>query len=146
MTPPRFFASWLAPYLDRFVALKRASGLSYESGRDLLLAFDRYVHTHASKAPLRRTTLLDYASSLERLSPRGRDNAIGVVWQAVAHAQRHGAPSEALPERPARPSRHWRQRQPRIVSANEVGSLLRAARKLPPAESLRSATMATAPS
>lgn len=141
MTQSRIFTSWLAPYLHRFVALKRASGRLYDSGRNLLLAFDRFVHSNAPGAPLRRTTLWDYASSLERLSPRARDNAIGVVWQAVAHAQRHGAPMEALPERPARPSRFWRQRQPRIVSANEVSSLLTAARKLPPAESLRSATM-----
>ena len=143
MTDRRLFTCWLAPYFDRFVALKRASGRLYDSGRDLLLAFDRYVLAKAPDAPLRRTTLLEYASSLEKLSPRGRDNAIGVVWQAVAHAQLHGASMEALPERPARPFRYWRQRQPRIVSSDEVVTLLVAARKLPPAEILRSATMVT---
>ncbi len=143
MTDRRFFTSWLAPYFDRFVALKRASGRIYDSGRNLLLAFDRYVLSKAPDAPLRRTTLLEYASSLEQLSPRARDNAIGVVWLAVAHAQLHGASMEALPERPARAFRYWRQRQPRIVSSDEIVTLLVAARKLPPAEILRSATMVT---
>jgi integrase len=143
MTHPRLFASWLAPYFDGFVALKRASGLLFDSARNVLLAFDRYVHAHAPEAPLRRETLIQYVTSLDRLSPRGQDNAVGVVWSAVAYAQRHGAPTEALPERPAKPWRFWRQRQPRIVSATEVGWILAAARRLPPEGGLRPATMAT---
>ena len=137
------FASWLSPHFERFVALKRACGLLYESQKNLLLAFDRHVVAHAPEAPLRRETLINYLASLERLSPRGRTNAVGVVWPAVAYAQRHGAPIEALPERPTRPPRYWRQRQPRIVSATEVGNILAAAQQLPPEESLRPATMAT---
>jgi integrase len=143
MTQPRVFTSWLAPYFDRFVALKRASGLLYDSAKNLLLAFDRYVHAHAPEAPFRRETLIQYVTSLERLSPRGRDNAVGVAWSAVAYAQRHGALTEVLPERPARPWRFWRQHQPRIASATEAGCILAAARQLPPEGSLRPATMAT---
>jgi integrase len=143
MIQPRVFTSWLGPYFDRFVALKRASGLLYDSARNLLFAFDQYVYAHAPEAPFRRETLIQYVTSLERLSPRGRDNAVGVVWSAVTFAQRHGAPTEALPERPARPWRFWRRRQPRIVSATEVGWILAAARRLPPEWSLRPATMAT---
>jgi integrase len=143
MTQPRVFMSWLAPYFDRFVALKRASGLLYDSARNLLLAFDRYVGEYFPKPPLRREHLIQYVASLDRLSPRGRDNAIGVVWSAVIYAHRHGAPTEALPVRPTRPWRFWRRRQPRIVSATEVECLLAAARRLPPEGSLRPATMAT---
>ena len=143
MTRPRVFMSWLAPYFNSFVALKRASGLLYDSARNLLLAFDRYVNAHAPAAPLRRETLMQYVTSLDRLSPRGRDNAVGVVWSAVSHAQRHGAPINALPERPTRPWRFWSRRQPRIVSGTEVESLLATARQLPPKGSLRPATIAT---
>jgi integrase/recombinase XerD len=143
MTRSRVFTSWLAPYFDRFVALKRASGLLYDSAKNLLLAFDRYVHANAPETPFRRKTLIQYVTSLERLSPRGRDNAVGVVWSAVTCARRHGAPTEALPERPARSWRFWRQRQPRIVSATEIECLLAAAHRLPPEGSLRPATMAT---
>jgi hypothetical protein len=71
MIQPRTLTSWLAPHFERFVALKRASGTGYVSQRDLLLAFDRYVGTHAPEPPLERETLIQYMASLERLSPRG---------------------------------------------------------------------------
>jgi integrase len=143
MTGPRAFTSWLAPYFEGFVALRRASGVSYISQRRLLFAFDHHVGEHAPEPPLLRETLIHYLASLDRLSPRGRDNAVGVVWTAVAYAQRHGAPSEALLARPPSPTPFWRQRQPRILSVADVGSLLAAARGLPPVGSLRPATMAT---
>ena len=143
MTRPRAFTSWLAPQFESFVALRRASGAGYVSQRDLLLAFDRYVGGHAPESPLLRETLLQYLASLDRLSPRGLDNVIGVVWPAVDYALRHGAGVEILPTRPPKPAAYWRQRQPRILSITEVGSLLEAARRLPPVGSLRPATAAT---
>lgn len=143
MSRPRAFTSWLAPYFERFVALRRASGASYVSQRYLLLAFDRYVGEHAAHPPLRRKALIQYLASLERLSPQGRDKVVGVVWPAVAYALRHGARVEALPARPPKPSRYWRQRPLRILSVAEAASLLQAARRLPPVDSLRSATIAT---
>lgn len=143
MNQPRTLTSWLAPHFEGFVALKRASGVAYDSSRDLLLAFDRHLGTHAPQPPLQRETLIQYMASLERLSPRGWNNVVGVVWPAVAYAIRHGAPGEPLPARPPRPSRYWRQKQPRILSATEVASILTAARELPPVGGLRSATIAT---
>lgn len=143
MTGSRAFTSWLAPYFERFVALRRASGASYLSQILLLLAFDRHLGGYAPEPPLLRETLIQYLATLDRLSPRGRDNAVGVVWPAVAYALRHGAPSEPLPARPPSPSTYWRQRQPRILSATEAASLLAAARRLPPVDGLRGATTAT---
>lgn len=143
MNRPSAFTSWLAPQFERFVTLRRASGAGYVSQRNLLLAFDRYVGQHAPQPPLLRVTLTQYLASLDRLSPRGWDNVVAVVWPAVTHALQHGARVEALPARPPKPSPHWRQRQPRILSLTEVGSLLAAARRLPPVDSLRPATMAT---
>ena len=143
MTGPRAFTRWLAPYFERFVALRRASGASYVSQRNLLVAFDHHVAGQAPESPLRRDALIGYLALLDRLSPRGWDNVVGVVWPAVAYALRHGAPGEALPARPPRPSTYWRQRQPRIVSASEVSRLLAAARGLPPVDGLRPATTAT---
>jgi integrase len=143
MTRPQGFTSWLAPYFERFVALRRASGAGYVSQRSLLLAFDRYVGGHAPEPPLLQETLLQYLASLDRLSPRGWDNVVAVVWPAVTYAVRHGARAEALPTRPTKLSRNWRQRQPRILSAAEIASILASARRLPPADSLRPATTAT---
>ncbi len=142
MTAPQSFTSWLAPHFDRFVALKHASGKCYTSQRDLLLAFDRYVDLQAPEPPLERGTLIQYLASLERLSPRGRNNAVSVVWPAVAYALRHDGAGEALPARPPRPSSYWRQRPPRILCATEAESLLVAARGLTPG-SLRPTRTAT---
>jgi integrase len=143
MTSPRAFISWLAPYFERFVALRRASGASYISQRNVLLVFDHYVERSAPEPPLRRDTPLRYLASLGRLSPRGWDNVVSVVWPAVAYALRHDAPGEALPARPPSPSAYWHQRPPRIVSATEASQLLAAARELPPVNGLRPATTAT---
>lgn len=136
------FTSWLADSFARFVALKRASGASYESGLVLLRAFDRYLQREVPEPPLRRQALLDYLRSLERLSSRGRDNAVGVVWQALAYASCHGAPVEALPARPPSPGRDGRLREPEILSQAELRALMAAARALPPRGSLRGSTSA----
>ncbi len=143
MSQPRPFTSWLAPHFERFVALRHASGASYVSQRNLLLAFDRYVGTYGPKPPLSRDTLVQYLVSLDHLSPRGRDNVVGVVWPAVAHARRHDARIEMLPMRPPKPSQYWRQRPPRIVTNPEAETLLAAARQLPRPGTLRPATIAT---
>jgi integrase len=62
----------------------------------------------------------------------------------LLYARSHGAAVEALPARPPRPlDRHWRQRQPRLLSHTEVGRLLAAALALPPLRAIRAATTAT---
>lgn len=139
----RDFGSWLADHFGRFVELRRASGAAYTTQERLLLAFDRYLREHAAAPPLTAAILSRYLLSLEGLSPRGRDNVIAVVWPALAYARRHGAAVGALPARPSKPSdRHWRERQPRILSPAEIGSVLAAARALPPVGSIRPATAA----
>ncbi len=143
MTRSLSFSSWLAHYFDRFVEIKRAGGADYSSQRNLLLAFDLYVCEHAPNPPLLLDVLTRYLESLGRLSLRGRDNVVGVVWLALAHALRHGAPVETLPMRPPLPPSYWRERPPRLLSPAEVGTLLSAARQLPPVHSLRPVTTAT---
>jgi integrase len=138
----RRFASWLAEHFERFVAVKRAGGAVYTSQRNLLLAFDRYLCQHAPEPPLERATLLRYLASSEK-TPRARDNVVSVLWQALAHARRHGAPVEPLPERPPKAPAYWRRRQPRIVSPEEMKRWLRAAHDLPPAAGWRAPTIAT---
>ncbi len=142
MSRLRSFCSWLAPHFERFVALKRASGASYVAQENLLLAFDRYVCAKTPEPPLRVEAVIHYLASLA-CSPRAQDNVVSVVWQSLSFARRHDGRVEALPERPPKPPRYYRQRQPRIVSAEEVGELLVAARQMPPLNILRPATMAT---
>jgi integrase/recombinase XerD len=137
------FSSWLAPYFARFVAMKRACGAQYEEGALLLAAFDRHVCDQAPSPPLGREVLLTYLDARGHLCDRSRDNVVTVVWQAVEFAARHGARVGPLPPRPLRPRSSLRLRQPRVLSVQEAGAVLRAARELPPAGSLRSATCAT---
>lgn len=143
MRMPKPFTSWLSPHFDRFVALRRACGAAYVSQHRILLAFDRWIAEKGLTAPLQNTTLIEYLSSLDRLTPRGRNNVISVIWPAVGYALRHGAPGEPLGPRPPKPARYWRQRQPRIVSRTEIARMMIAARSLPPVETLRAATTAT---
>lgn len=143
MSRPRPFNSWLAPHFEGFVALRRASGARYDSQRSLLLAFDRFLSANAPKPPLLRETVDQYLASCDRLSPRGRDNVVSVLWPSLGYAVRHGASVEPLPARPPRPPKNWRQRQPRIVSTPETQSLIAAARELSPQNTLRPATTAT---
>ena len=139
----RVYRSWLAPLFERFVALKRAGGYHFVTQEGLLADFDSYLDDHASSEPLLRETIDDYLVSLERLSPRGRDNIIHVVWQALAFAERHGASIDTLPHRPPRAPQNFRLRPVRIVSLDEFRSILEKARHLPPSHHLRSATYAT---
>jgi len=142
MSAKRVFGSWLAPYFERFIALKRAGGACYASQERILLAFDRHFDEEVPPQLLSRDAVLHYLASLS-CSPRAKDNVVSVVWQALSYSIRHGAPVEALAERPPKPPRYWRQRRPRLVSGSEVEALMVAAREIPPVDILRPATMAT---
>lgn len=124
------FHSWLAPRFERFIAVKRAGGADYTTQEDHLAAFDRHLVQQAHRAPLRRATLLAFVSTLARLSPRGRDNVVSVVWQALRFARRHGARIEELPPPPAKASSYSRLREPRIVTVDEIRAVLEQARTL----------------
>ena len=135
------FSSWLSPYFRRFVALKQAGGAAFETQAKLLSQFDRFVGARAMP-PLRRSVLVRYLASLEALFPRSRENAVGVVWAALAHAQRHGAHVELLARPPAPPG-SLRKRRARIVTPAEFEQLFSAASDLAPSGGLRSATTMT---
>ncbi len=124
------FHSWLAPMFVRFVAVKRSGGTDYTTQARHLAGFDRYLVRDAHRAPLRRDTLLAFVSTLERLSPRGRDNVVSVVWPALRFARTHGARVEALPPEPAKAPPYSRLCAPRIVMAEEIRAVLEQARKL----------------
>lgn len=137
------YTSWLAPDFERYVALRRATGAHYEWQQYRLRAFDRYLAREAPRPPLRRETLLAYLASRDGLSPQARNNVVVVLWSALSHALRYGAPIEPLPARPPRPPRHTRRQLPRIVTRQEAERLVAAARRLSPQAALRPATVAT---
>ncbi len=136
------FESWLAPQLDRFVAVKRAGGAKYQQQPGHLAKLDRHLLEHAPEPPLRQEILMAFVAGLGRQSPEWRDKIVRAVWQALAFSRRHSAEIDSLPPRPPRlPSS--RRRFPRIVCDEEIGAIIAAARRLPPAHQLRPATYAT---
>ncbi len=137
------FQSWLASQFQRFVALKRAGGAKYVCQERLLAQFDTYLDGNAPEAPLRQETMTAFLSTLDRLSPRGRDNMVDVVWPALAFARRHGACIDNQPPRPPKAPPNFRLRPVRFVSCEEIGAIIAAARCLLPVHHLRSATYAT---
>jgi len=136
------YQSCLAIHFERFVTLKQASGFRYITQARLLVDFDRYLVQHAIVEPLCRKTMLAYLATLDRLSPRGRDNMVNVVWQALVYARLHGTQIN-LPPTPPRAPAHFRMRPPRLISKDEICAIIAVARLLPPLGQLRSATYAT---
>ena len=136
------FRSWLGPHFHAFVALKHAGEIAYQSQKELLLAFDRYVYSSEVQPPLSRLVLLAYLETKAHLAPRSRDNVIAVLWQALAYARRHGAQVLDLPPRPPKPLEYLRQRQPRILTDAEFGELLAATARLAPVDGYRPVTVA----
>ncbi len=139
----RRFDSWLAPQFERFVAIKRAGGADYCTQARLLAGFDRYLVEHARSAPLRRDTLIAFLVALDRMAPRSRDNVVDVVWQALGAARRYGVRIDPLPPRPRRAPLCCRLRHPRLVTDEEMRTLITAARRLGHAHHLRPTTYAT---
>jgi len=126
------FSSWLAPHLSQHLALKRACGYTYAGQARLLGGFDRFLVAHGSTPPLTTELLREFLITKSRLSPRSRDNYASLVWQALAYAKRHGAPIEALPDRPRSAPTGHRVREPFVLSHDQIERLLAAALELTP--------------
>lgn len=140
MSNELYFRSPLAKYFEGFVALKRASGAVYNDRAQplLLRRCDRYLEEHWSgKAPLRSSEIQAYFDSLVHLPLNSRRNPVGVAWQALSYALRHGAPIEALPPRPNLRGGPRRNRDRHVFTRNEVASLRMACWELRPRDSLR---------
>lgn len=137
------FASWLAPFFEQHVTLKRAGGRDFSTQAGLLSRFDRYLTNRGVAAPLTKADLHDYLSSLSRLSPRVRDNAVCAVWPALAYARRHGARVDPLPERPRPAPAGTRLREPFVLARSEVDRLFAATCQLAPTRLYARRTHAT---
>lgn len=124
------FSSWLAPHLGQHLALKRACGFDYRVQANILARFDRHLVEQRARRPLSSRLLQDYLATLSRLCPRTRDLNVSVVWQALGHASRQGAPIERLPARPRSTPSSFRWREPFVLSPSQAQRLFAATRKL----------------
>ena len=136
------FCCVLAHRCDDFLAFRRLGGVASKNQLPLLRDFDRFLHQqHFAGAYPTREVIESYLASTAHLQRRTRDNRLALVRQFCRYLRQFDAqcfvPAKMLP----------RQRGPsrvaHIYSAAEIQLMLRTARELTPAGSLRPLTHAT---
>jgi site-specific recombinase XerD len=139
---PRPFHSCLADHVQRFIDLRCLAGTDYHSQAQLLGYFDRFLDEQGVTEPWISREITDaYQHSLRHLRPRTQDNRCSVVRQFCEYLSRTD-PRCYVPER-QRATRAADARVHHIYSLSEVQSLLAAAARLPPVNSLRPHTHRT---
>ena len=134
--------SCLAVQIQNFINLRRLSGTDYQSQAQLLGYFDRFLfEQQISGPPLTREITDGYLLGLSHLAPRSRSNRFCVVRQLCQYLARND-PRGYVPE-PLRTIPSQGAHPPYIYSPSEIQSLLVAASKLPPTNSLRPHTYRT---
>ena len=136
------FLSVLAPRFDDFLAFRRVGGVESKSQLLLLRYFDRFLHQQRFTGTwLTREAIEDYVASTEHLTRGTRDNRLSVVRQFCRYL-RPFEPQCFVPDKML-PRHRGPSRVAHIYSAAEIQLMLRAARELAPAHSLRPRTYAT---
>jgi site-specific recombinase XerD len=141
MSPGKFH-SCLASEIQTFIHLRCLSGTDYQSQARLLGYLDHFLLTQQLSEPRITREIADgYQQSLSHLAPRTRSNRFCVVRQFCEYLASND-PRSYVPE-PLRlipsPGAH----PPYIYSPSELQTLLAAANKLPPPNSLRPHTYRT---
>jgi site-specific recombinase XerD len=133
---PLKFESILAGPIQDFINLRRLSGTDYRSQTQLLGYFDRFLLEQRAGEPHLNQQITDhYLNSLSHLAPRSRSNRFCVVRQLSKYLARDD-PHSFVPE-PLKVIPSKGAHQPYIYTLCEIQSLLTAASKLSPPNSLR---------
>jgi integrase len=128
--------------MESFVRLRRGSGLDYRGQAQLLVYFDRFlVEEKVSKPRITQTLTERYQKEIAHLCVRGQYNRFSVVRQFCQYLAGRD-PLNHVPES-LRLVPSGNARVPYIYPPEEVQSLLAAASRLSPAESLRPLTYQT---
>jgi integrase len=131
-----FFRSCLAPHMERFVALRQASGFDYRGQAKELRYFDTFLFRndlHVER--LTRDLTEDYERSLRPLHPATRENRLRVLILFARHLT--GADPESFVPWAPPSDRAARARLPFIYTLEHIRALMQAAGRLLPAPSLR---------
>jgi len=123
-----------------YIALRRAVGYHDRRSERLLLDFVAFVESHGAADSVTAQVAVDWACGPDLESHRNRAARLSVVRGFLAYVRaaepRTEIPAVGLLRRPTR-------RAPHIFSDEEIAAVLRAARALGPAGSLRPHTYAT---
>jgi len=134
--------SLLAVQIQNFINLRRLSGTDYQSQAQLLGYFDHFlVEEHLSEPRITRETMEHYLENLSHLAPRTLYNRFCVVKQLCEYLARND-PLGYVPD-PLRVIPSGGAHQPYIYSKFELRTLMAAASRLPPKNSLRPYTYRT---
>jgi site-specific recombinase XerD len=139
---PLEFNSCLAPEIQRFIKLRQLSGTEYQSQARLLMYFDRFLIEEDLKDRVITRQVADrYLETLSRLAIRAKYNYFCVVRQLCRYLS-SSIPHTHIPEQ-IRTISPQDAHHPYIYSESQIHTLLAAASKLLPANSLRPHTYRT---
>ena len=123
------FAKILADRVEGYIALRRSLGYAFHKQAAILRALARYVEAEELDGPLTRDMALDFIFSWEGTA-NGRAIHHGVLRRFCEYLAIYDARTEALDPRELPRSRAIPP--PRILSDEELGSLISACRSVSP--------------
>ncbi len=134
------FAKRIADSIDRYIALQQSLGYQYRKQAASLHAFLRYVHATHARGPLSQALALDFAMASD-LTPNGRAIRYAVIRRFAAYHAAFDPRTESLDPRALPRSRAIPP--PRILSEQELRSLMAASERISTEHPLRGSTLAT---
>jgi integrase len=134
------FASIVADSIERYIALQHSLGYQFRKQAASLHAFLRYVRCTHARGPLPQALALDFVMASE-LTPNGRAVRYAVIRRFAEYHAAFDPRTESLDRRALPRSRAVPP--PRILSEQELQSLMAASQRISVAHPLRGQTLAT---
>jgi integrase len=134
------FVTMLADSVDGYIALQHSLGYQFRKQAASLHAFLRYVRAADACGPLSQTLALDYVMA-SCLTPNGRAIRYAVIRRFAEYHAAFDPRTEALDRRALPRSRAIPP--PRILSEEELGSLMAASQRISGTYPLRGRTLTT---
>ena len=134
------FVTALVARVESYIALQHSLGYQFHKQAASLRAFLRYVHSSRANGPLSQALAVDFVMASD-LTPNGRAIGYGVVrrfaqYYAAFDPRTGPFDRRALPRSRAIPP-------PRILSEEELCSLMAASMRISTVQPLRGRTLAT---
>lgn len=134
------FARTVAISIQRYIDLQRSLGYQFHKQAASLRAFDRYVHSIRASGPLSQALALDFIMA-SGLTPNGKAIRYAVIRRFAQYHAAFDSRTESLDRRALPRSRAIPP--PRILSEQELRSLMAASERISRGSLLRGRTLAT---
>ncbi|MGD8852655.1 MAG: tyrosine-type recombinase/integrase [Gammaproteobacteria bacterium] len=134
------FATTVATSIERYIALQHSLGYQFRKQAASLHGFLRYIRSTHARGPLSQTLALDFVMASD-LTPNGRAIRYAVIRRFAEYHAAFDPNTESL-DRRALP-RFRAVPPPRILSEEELRSLMAASKRVSTEHPLRGQTLAT---